>query len=365
MSEAKDYYKILGVNENASDKEIKQAFHNLAFKYHPDRPGGDEKKFKEINEAFQVIGTKEKRDQYDNMKKYGFNQGSFPGGNASGFNWSQADFGGFDGFGDINDIFGSFFNQSFSSKQNNIRRSQNQDIETLINVSLKESYVGVKKNIKYDRVVFCEHCEGKGYEKDSPLKTCNDCKGSGTIEKKRQVPFFGYVVEKQVCEKCDGEGKIADKKCKHCNAKKHITQVQNQTIDIPLGIRNNDVLEVTGLGNHQSKTKRPGNLYIRVSVSQNDDFWREGDNLCTMMSINFSEAALGVKKEIKNIDDKNIVVEIPRGVDNNAVLKIKNKGFKKVNQNGFGDMLILLKVKTPKKLSKKAEELFDQLRKEL
>lgn len=362
MSESKDYYKILGVNENASDKEIKQAFHSLAFKYHPDRPNGDEKKFKEINEAYQVLGNKNSRDQYDHMKKYGFSGNNF---NSSGFNWTNFDSQDFGGFGDLGDIFGSFFNQSFNSKAKQKNYNLNQDISITLNISLAESYTGIRKNIVFEREVYCEYCNGLGHEKESSFKTCDNCKGKGIVEKKKQVPFFGTIMEKEYCNQCDGKGKIPTKKCQKCKGQKYILETKNELIDIPMGIRNFDTLEVRGFGNYQIKSKTPGSLYIKTIIKKDEDFWREGDNLCFLLSINFIDAILGCKKEIKNIDNKKLIIEIPKGVDHGAILKIRNKGFKKINQNGFGDLLITIKIKMPKKLSKKAENILEQLKREL
>lgn len=358
---SKDYYKILGLNENATNEEIKQAFHNLAFKCHPDRPGGDEKRFKEINEAYQTLSNPNKKQQYDNMRKFGSN-------GFDGFNWSDASYGNasdFSSFSGFNDIFGSFFNSSFSQQPNRGNSNPNEDLEIKILISLKESFIGAKKEIKYQRSVLCDSCNGKGYPDNAQLKTCKTCNGKGFVEQRRSIPLFGVISEKVVCHECNGEGNIPDKKCNACNAKGFVTEVKTETIDIPAGIRNGDVLELKNYGDQKSKKFKAGNLYIKVLVKEDSKFWREGDNLFVNAHINVAEATLGVKKGIQNINEKEIIIDIPKGIDNGTILKVKGKGFKKLNQNSFGDLLVIVKIDTPKKLSKHAEELFKKLKEEL
>jgi len=358
---SKDYYKILGVSENATNEEIKQAFHNLAFKCHPDRPGGDEKRFKEINEAYQTLANQNSKQQYDNMRKFGAGGGF--GGN--GFNWTDSGFGNASDFSGFNDIFGSFFNSSFSQQQSRHNTNPNEDLEIKINISLKESFTNCKKEIRYQRSVLCDTCNGKGYPDGTKLKTCKACNGNGYVEQRRNIPLFGTISEKVVCRECSGEGNIPEKKCNACNAKGYMTETKTETIDIPAGIRNGDVLELKNYGDIKSKKFKAGNLYIRVLVKEDKSFWREGDDLLTNIHINFAEAALGIKKEIQNIDDKKLVIDIPKGIENNTMLKLKSKGFKKLNQNTFGDLLIIIKIDTPKKLTRVAEELFKRLKEEL
>ncbi len=360
---SKDYYKILGVSENATTEQIKQAFHNLAFKYHPDRPGGDEKRFKEINEAYQTLSNTQAKSQYDNMRKFGTS-----GGFGNGFDWNNANFGNasdFSSFSGFDDIFGSFFNQSFSRNQSKRSQNPNSDVEVKIDITFKESFLGIRKDIKYQRIVLCDKCDGNGYPSDAKLKTCKTCNGHGYTTRKRNIPLFGTISEQIVCNDCNGEGKIADKKCSACNAKGFKNETKIESINIPSGIRNGDVLELKNYGDSRSKKYKAGDLYIHVYIKADKEFWREGDNLCTMLEINFAEAALGVKKEIKNIDDKILILEIPKGIEHNTILKINNKGFKHLNQNIYGDLLVTIKIKTPKKLSKNAEELFRKLKEEL
>ncbi len=363
---SKDYYKILGVTSNATEKEIKQAFHNLAFKYHPDRPGGDEKRFKEINEAYQTLANQKSKTEYDTMRKFGSSGGS--GFGNQGFNWSNVNFGnnsGFSGFSGFDDIFSSFFNQSFSQQNNRHSRNINSDIEIKIDISFRESFLGGKKDIKYQRIVLCDECNGNGYPVDAKLKTCKNCNGKGYIERERNFPLFGSISEQIKCRTCNGEGKIADKICKHCDGNGFFDETKNETINIPAGIRNGDVLEIKNGGDLKSKKYKAGNLYIHVAVKSDKEFWREGDNLITQININFAEAALGTKKEIKYIDDKILIIDIPKGIAANTTLKIKGKGFKRLNQNATGDLLINVLINTPQKLSKQAEELFKKLKEEL
>lgn len=366
---SKDYYQILGVKDTASLDEIKQAFHNLAFKYHPDRPSGDEKRFKEINEAYQTLANQSTKQQYDTMRKFG--GGGFNNRGSGGFNWTDANFGNtadfssFGGFNDINDIFGSFFNQSYNTQSNRKSKNDNSNIEIQVDISFQESFLGVKKDIKYQRTVLCDHCQGNGYPVDAKLKTCKNCNGQGFTIKKRHIPLFGTINEQTICNDCSGTGKIADKKCNHCNSQGYITGTKLETINVPMGIRDGDILEITGSGNIKNKKSKSGNLYVHVRVKSDSTYWREGDNLRNQIDINFAEAALGTKKEIKHIDGKILTIDIPKGIITNTTLKIKGKGFKRLNQNTAGDLLIIVNIATPQKLSKQAEELFKKLKAEL
>lgn len=361
----KDYYKILGVSENASDSEIKQAFHNLAFKHHPDRPGGDEKQFKEINEAYQTLSNKESKAQYDNMRKFG--SSNYAGGfNNQGFynNFNYEDLNNMSGGFGFNDIFESFFNQSYNQNQQRENKS-NEDIELLIKISLKESFLGTKKPIRFNRAIICDKCSGLGYEKHIKIKTCSDCKGNGYIEKVRTIPMLGKIAQKVVCSTCEGKGKIPEEYCHKCHGEGWVNFEENKNIEIPMGIRNGDVLEIKNLGNQKNSKYMSGSLYVKVSVLLDDKFERQGDDLITNLNIKFTKATLGGKEEIKNINDQILILDITRGIESNTILKIKGKGFKRINHSGFGDLLIKIFIPTPKHLNKETEELVKKLDKNL
>ncbi|MDD4122970.1 MAG: DnaJ C-terminal domain-containing protein [Candidatus Pacebacteria bacterium] len=351
----KDLYTTLGVSESATTDEIKKAFHKLAHKYHPDRPDGDEAKFKEINEAYQILSNEKKRQQYDSYRKFGGQQG---------FNSSQG-FSGFSGFEnftqgfDFGDIFSEFFNQGQSR-----RRNQNKDILVEIEISLKEADMGVSKTIKYPRFVKCSHCGGFGYEPNTKVTKCDKCKGTGKINKVQKT-FFGNFQTTVECDKCKGKGEIYEKSCSKCKGNGSVKITEEKEINIPQGIRNQDKIRFRNYGDTFYANETPGDLILVVFVKNNTDFIRHQDDLYLDYEISFIKAILGSKEAITTIRDDKVSFLIPKGTKENDVIVVKNEGMHKYNSNSKGNLYIKIKINIPKRISKKAEKLLSELEKEI
>ncbi|MGC9066941.1 MAG: molecular chaperone DnaJ [Minisyncoccia bacterium] len=358
----KDYYEILGVPKDASQEEIKKAFYKLAHKYHPDK-GGDAEKFKEINEAYQVLSDPEKRAQYD---KFG---AAFEGVGAQGFegfNWNNVNFNepfgfSFEGF-DFGDIFSDFFGAEKTTKKTNDNRGR--DLEITTEITLEEAASGVKKDLSFRTYVICEHCSGKGYEPGSGLKTCPTCKGEGVIRETKKT-FFGAFTQIIECPKCHGRGKIPEEPCHVCGGDGRYYATKHLTIEIPQGIRNNETIRIKGGGEAGILGAPSGDLYVKIKIKPHPVFERKGDDLFTTITITFPEATLGTEKEIKTLDGKTVVLKIPAGTDSGEIFRLRNKGIKHFSNSGFGDLYVTVKVKTPKDLSKRAKELLEELKKEM
>jgi len=364
---SKDYYKILGVDKNASQDEIKKAFRKLAHKYHPDKEGGDEAKFKEINEAYQVLSNPEKRKKYD---QYGstFDQ---MGGFGSGMDWD--DFmraargqGGFNGFGDMGDL-GDILSEILGgfgggpSRRANVNR-RGRDIETSMQIDFKEAVFGVEKVIEIYKTVPCPVCSGTGDDPNSKIITCPTCKGRGQIEQV-QSTFFGQFRTAAVCPDCGGQGKKAEKKCSKCAGQGVVKELKKIKVKIPAGIGNGETLRLAGEGEAGLRGGRPGDLYITIQVRPDPKFKREGNDIIVKLPISFSQAALGDKVEVDTLDGK-YKLKIPSGTQSGKVFKMRGKGVPYLHGRGRGDLLVEVAVKTPTKLNRKQKELFKRLAEE-
>jgi len=362
-----DYYEVLGVQKGASQDEIKKAFHKLAHKHHPDK-GGDEKKFKEINEAYQVLSDTQKRAQYDQFGRV-FDQGQ-PGGNpfeGQGFNWAwgnrqqQGEGVEFD-FGDIGDVFEEFFGggRTRTSKKDSKKGKDIQvDLEITLERTLKES---VEKINLYKQVV-CHRCQGTGGEPGSKVKECFTCRGTGQVQQVKKT-IFGSYTTLATCPECKGEGTIPDKPCNVCRGEGRTKGEETIEVVIPAGIDTNQVIRVDGRGEAGRKGGKAGNLFVRIYVKQHASFERKGDDLFSQAEVSFSQAALGEEIEIKSLEGTNILLEVPAGTETGKVLRISGRGIPHFNGHGRGNLYIEFKVKTPKKLSKKQKELFEKLKEE-
>lgn len=358
---SKDYYEVLGVNKNASEDEIKTAFRKLAHKYHPDA-GGDPQKFKEINEAYQVLGNKEKKAQYDQFGStfdnngQGFNPGAqgFDFSNfGQGFNFNSEDF-------DLGDIFNGFFgNRSTSHQSSKSKYKKGSDIRIELEVSFLEAVFGIKKEIKLKKVKKCENCDGLGHEPNSTRHTCPKCGGTGKINRIVNT-FFGQMRSTSECDECGGTGIIYDQKCEKCNGNGIYTDYEDIKIDIPAGIDNDEVLRLYGEGNSGINGGQNGDLYINITVKEDKYFRREKYNILTELEISFPEAALGTKKNVKTVYG-DLLVKIPSGIQSGTIIKIDGKGIKKLNGRGTGDHLITVIVKTPSKLSQKEKNMYEDM----
>ncbi|MDD2731757.1 MAG: molecular chaperone DnaJ [Candidatus Pacebacteria bacterium] len=362
----KDYYEILGVSRNASSEEIKKAFHKLAHIHHPHK-GGDEKKFKEINEAYQVLSNKEKRAQYDRFGRV-FDQGApeqGPGFDSGGFNWSWNNWGNseneqdFD-FSNVGDIFDNFFGFGSRGKKD-IRRGK--DIKIDMEISLEEVLTGISKEITLKKQSVCPRCEGIGAEPNTSVKECFSCRGTGQVQEIKRT-FLGQFTTWTVCPECKGVGQVPEKPCNVCKGQGTIKSEEDIPIFIPPGVDSNQIIEIKGKGNAGKKGGKAGNLYIRVLVKEHSVFERKGDDLIAPIFIAFSQAVLGDEIEFTTLEKKKIIVKIPSGTESGKVLRISGKGIPHFSGYGRGNIYLELIVKTPKKLSKKQKELLEKLKEE-
>jgi len=359
---SKDYYKILGVERSSSKDDIKKAFRKLAHKYHPDKKGGDEGKFKEVNEAYSVLSDDKKKGEYDAYGRV-FEGGS--GSSGQGFSGADFDFsdlfrqGGGQGFsGGINmeDIFENFFGGGGRSQS----RSRGRDISIDIQLSFSESVFGVKRKVLINKLSQCSTCQGTKAKPGSKLEKCSSCGGKGKLyETKRS--FLGSVTVERVCDSCSGAGELPKEKCENCSGLGVLKKAEEINVDIPSGISDGEMIRLTGMG-EASSDGISGDLYVKIHVERHSLFRREGANLIMDLNIKVTDAILGAEYSIDTLDGE-IKLKIPQGVSFGEILKIPNKGVV-ISPNRRGDLLIKLIIKTPSSISKNAKNLLEELQKE-
>ncbi len=351
----KDYYEILGISKNASQDEVKKAFHKLAHKHHPNK-GGDESKFKEINEAYQTLSNQEKRKQYDMF------------GNADGagnFNWAWGKEGAqnieFD-MEDLNDMFGDVFGfGSRASRKKDLKRGK--DIRVDIEVSLEEVLKDINKNISLRMDVKCSRCEGKGAEPGTALNECFSCRGTGEVQKVKRT-FLGSFTQWSVCPECDGEGQRPQKPCNVCKGEGQVKGEEDISINIPAGVDSHQMIKMIGRGEAGKKGGQSGDLYVRILVKEHGLFKRRGDDLITSRLITFSQAVLGDKIKLVDLEGSELLQKIPAGTESGKIIKINSKGIPHFSGYGRGDLYIELKIETPKHLTKEQKMLLKELQKQ-
>ncbi len=364
----KNYYELLGVTKSASKEEIKKAFYKLASKYHPDKKGGDEAKFKEVNEAYQVLSNDQKRKEYDTYGQTfsgagsqggsGFGQGQgFGGFDFSGFN--QGDFQNMDfDLGDMGDIFGDIFGGGFGGRQ---REKRGRDMSLEIDISFEESIFGVERNFLISKVSKCKTCVGTGAKTGTKMETCKKCNGQGKVKDIKRT-IFGQIQSVSVCHECRGIGEIPKEKCDTCKGHGVLNQKEDIKINIPAGINNGEVIRMTGMG-EAIQGGASGDLYIKILVKTHKTWKREGFDLVMTHDIKLSDALLGAKHTISTLDGY-IDINIPQGAHANDILRVKGKGVPMTNRSSRGDILIKLNIQMPKKISRKATELVEKLKEE-
>lgn len=365
---AQNYYETLGVAKSASDDEIKKAYRKLAHKYHPDKGQGNDAKFKEVNEAYQVLSDSEKRGQYD---QYGQTfedaqrNGGGPGYGAGGF----GGFGGGNPFGggfgdgvefDIGDIFGDLFGGRGGGRAQS-RRQRGIDLEMQVTVSFEEAVFGVKRTITLEKKDKCATCSGSGGEPGSKIETCSVCHGQGQI-KQQQRTIFGVINSSVACEKCDGTGKVPEKPCKECKGEGILRQEKTLEVQIPAGIDDNQRIRINGEGEVGYRGSAAGDLYLNVRVKKHKEFVRDGTTLKLEVPISFTQAALGTKIVVPTLDG-DIELKIPSGTQPGKVFRVGGKGVPHINSTKRGDLLITTRVVVPSKLTKKETELLQEVAK--
>ena len=360
MAEKRDYYEVLGISKNATEAEIKSAFRKKAKEFHPDlnkdNPEAAEK-FKEAQEAYSVLSDENKRKMYDQYGHAGVN-GSSAGG-FGGFGGAGFDASGFD-FGDIfEDLFGggfSSFTGGGSSRRS--RATRGSDVLMRVNIDFNDAVFGCSKDINLDVVEECDDCEGAGgYDSE----TCSRCHGSGTITSEQHT-ILGSFVSKTTCPECNGEGKTYKRKCSTCNGKGKVKKNKTITVNVPSGIDTGDRLRVSGKGSPGANGGPNGDLYLEFTVGEHDYFVRDGDDIYLEVPITITEAILGTKKMIPTLYG-NVRLNIPAGTDSGDKQRIKGKGIDNKNSRTKGNMYVIIKVITPKKLSRDQKKLIDSLNK--
>ena len=356
----RDYYEVLGVAKNASVDEIKKAFRKAAVQYHPDKQGGDEAKFKEVNEAYEVLKDQQKRQRYDQFGHAGV--GGASGGSQAGGN-PFGGFGGFDGqninfdFGDggLGDIFGQFFGGGQQSSQGRARRGN--DVETSVTLEFEEAVFGVEKTLKLDMQDECSHCHGERVEPGYGMKTCDTCKGSGQVTKVMNT-MFGQIQQSVVCHTCDGRGKVPEKVCTVCKGRGTERRTQEFALKIPAGIDDGATIRLRERGEAIAGGQR-GDLYVHIRVRAHKEFTREGDLILSEAHIDMVDAALGVEIDVATVDGI-VRMKVPAGTQSGTDFKLSGHGVPRGQHRGAHIVSIVVDV--PTKLNKKQKELLEQFK---
>ncbi len=365
---AQDFYQTLGVSKTATPEEIKKAYRRLAHEHHPDKGNGNAEKFKQINEAYQVLSDPDKRARYD---RFGSAYQNMPGGGAGGsgfggfegfdfgdfaqgFGFSGASAGGFEDAYDIfSDIFGGGRRQS---------RTRGIDLEIEIDLTFQEAVFGAEKEIKIEKKDACTVCSGSGAEPGSKVITCPKCHGQGQIRTTRRT-ILGNMATVTTCDQCSGTGKIPEIACKTCGGTGQLRRMKTLKVNIPAGVDDGSRVRVSGEGEVGYRGSGAGDLYLRLNVAPHPTLKREGSNIFSEIPVSFYQAALGTSVDVETIDGE-VKLKIPAGTQSGKVFRLKGKGVPVINSSGRGDQFVTVRVVTPTKLTKKEKDLFKKLAEE-
>lgn len=358
----RDYYELLGVNKSASADEIKKAFRRLAVEHHPDR-GGDEAKFKEVNEAYEVLKDSSKRQRYDQFGHAGVGSSAASDGNPfagfGGFGAGQAQDFHFD-FGDLGlgDILGSFFGGSTAGSRG--RQNRGRDMETDIEISFEDAIFGTEAELNLNMEDTCEHCKGTTVEPGYELKTCDQCKGAGQVTNVMRT-VFGNIQQSAPCPKCHGKGKIPEKICSVCHGKGTQRKRQNIKLKIPAGIDDGATIRLREHGEAIAGGPK-GDLYVNIRVKPHKKFTREGDLILSSEHIDIVDAALGTEIDVETVDGK-VHMKVPAGTQSGTDFKLSGHGVPHLKGTSRGAHIVTITVDTPTKLTKEQQELLNQFQK--
>lgn len=352
----KDYYQVLGVPRNASQDEIKKAYRHLAHQFHPDKSGGNGEKFKEVNEAYQVLGNEQKRAQYDRFGSTGFNNTA--SGNGSGFEWDFSNFAqGFEG-ADLGDILGDVF--GFGASGYGRQTPRGRDIAIDIELQFAEAVFGTNRTVLLRKTAVCASCNGSAREPGTASKTCAHCNGSGSVHETRRS-FLGSFTKLHPCATCHGTGQVPETACRSCRGAGVVQASEEITISIPAGLGDGEMIKLVGKGEAVAGGVS-GDLYIKVHLIPDKKFGRSGFDITTTLDISVTDGLLGIEKQLDTLEGT-LRVQIPAGMASGSILRIRGKGIPRA-RGGRGDLLITVYIKPPRKLSKKARELLEELKKE-
>ena len=352
MAEQKrDYYEVLGVQKGATDAEIKKAYRKMAKENHPDLHPGDkdaEARFKEINEAYEVLSDSEKKARYDQFGFAGVDPSYGGGGYGGGFDGS------FD-FGDLGDIFGSFFGGGFGGGGRARSGPQRgESLRTRLTITFEEAAFGCEKEVSIDRVEQCETCKGTGAAPGTSPETCPACGGSGQVQQRRQTPM-GVFATTGPCPRCGGTGKIIASPCKDCGGSGQVRRRKTLKVTIPAGIDNGQIISLRGQGSAGKNGGPAGDLQIVITVQPHQLFRRDGADVYCNAPITFTQAVLGGEMEIPTIDGK-VKYDIPEGTQTGSTFRLKGKGIPNVNGRGRGDQFVIVYIETPRNLNREQKE---------
>ena len=347
----RDYYDILGVGRGVGEEDIRKAFRKKAMEFHPDRnkSAGAEDKFKEINEAYQVLSDSNKRAQYDRFGKAGVGANSGSG----------QPFDGFDGFGGFGDIFDSFFGSSSGRRRQSQRGS---DLQHRVVLSFEESVFGAEREVDLTRLEDCGTCSGAGNDPGTPLETCNTCKGNGQV-RRAQRSVFGQFTQVITCTGCQGRGSIVKTPCSNCRGGGKERMTRKIAVDIPAGVESGMQVRLTGEGDAGSEGGGTGNLYVYIDVQEHQYFDREGSDLTYILPVNIAEAALGAQKAVPTLDGNDEELKLPQGTQPGTEFRIKGKGVPHLHGNRRGDLRVTVDVRVPGSLDSRQQELLQELSK--
>ncbi len=347
MPAKRDYYEVLGISRGATDEEIRKAFRKLAFKHHPDHnhsDGGAGEKFKEVNEAYEVLSDQEKRTAYDR-----FGHGATEGFSGHGFEGF-----GFSGFGDI---FDAFFSGATTATRQGPQRGA--DLSYNIPITFEEAAFGCEKEISIMRTESCSLCQGTGCRPGSQSSRCPHCNGSGQVRRTQQS-IFGSFTNIAPCSQCHGEGRIITEPCPQCRGRGKEKRQRNISVKVPGGVDTGTQIRLSGEGEAGERGGHQGNLYITLAVSRHKSFIRDGDDIRYELAVNFTQVALSAEVVVPTLEGK-VTIKIPAGSQTGQVFKLKNKGIPHLQRRGRGDQFVELKVVTPDSLTKKQRQLFEEL----
>jgi len=356
---AKDYYEILGLQKSASEAEIKSAFRKLAQKYHPDKKGGDEARFKEISEAYSVLSDKNKRAQYDSVG-HGFGHSTSSG--QGGFDFSgfqQA--GGFQGFGgqgvefDLGDIFGDFFGGGSQRA-----KARGRDISIDIELPFRDAVFGTERRVLIAKVSACDNCKGSGAKPGTKLTQCSTCSGKGEIRESRNT-IFGSITTARTCPKCHGRGEVPETACPACHGAGVLKKQEELRISVPAGVEDGEMIRMPGQG-EAAAGAASGDLYVKLHVLRDKQFSRDGNNLVMVLPIKLTDALLGRSYTLETLDGSEAIT-IPQGITHGEMIRVRGRGVPH-GRGSRGDLLVRIDIELPKKLSKKAHALVEELRSE-
>ncbi len=358
MADKRDYYEVLGVDKSASQDDIKKAYRQLAKKYHPDlNPDNKEaeEKFKEVNEAYEVLSDPDKKSRYDQFGHAGVDPSYGGGGFNGGFS------GGFGDMGDIGDIFDSIFGGGFggsSSRSNANAPRRGQDIAVDVTINFMDACNGKEVTLDVNRLEKCPDCNGSGAAAGSSAETCSECRGTGQVKVTQRTPF-GMISSQKVCTRCGGKGKTVSSPCPKCHGNGRVNTSRKISVDIVAGIDDGQTMRVSGQGNAGTNGGPNGDLHVNVHVRPDPIFERDGYDIHTDIPITYTQAVLGDEIVVPTIDGK-VKYTIPEGTQNGATFRFKGKGVKVINRSNRGDQYVHVNIEVPKNLSKKQKELLKE-----